>query len=113
MIHLVYTMRLTRKARHDVAAFWRWVHDRETWFYEGLDMVRQTRTVQCLIGHDVYSIEHWVSFDDEAAWGRYRQAVRDQCADPEWERRRVEQDDWWHIVQARIMTDPPRPRVSE
>lgn len=107
MLHLVYTMRLTRKARENVADFWSWVRERQLWFYEGLSMVNEVHTYQCIVGPDVYTIEHWVSFNDEKAWGEYRRTIAQRRQAPEWERRRVSQDQWWEITQARILTDQP------
>lgn len=110
MLHLIYVMKPTRKARGDLPAFWQWVQAREAWFYEGLDMVKNPRWYVRTIGQDVHALEHSISFDDEAAWGAYRRAVSERSKDASWERRRVEQDDWWDILEARMLSDAPMGR---
>lgn len=107
MLHLVYTFRPTAQARANQQAFWDWVRAREQWFYDGLDMVVQTRWCVRTIGADVHAIEHTVTFADEAAWGTYRAALRERGADPEWEARRATQEQWWEIVDARLLNDAP------
>ncbi|RDK02991.1 hypothetical protein [Paraburkholderia lacunae] len=109
MLHLVYVMRPTAKARCDLPAFWRWVKERETWFYDGLDMASNPRWLVRTIGPDVHALEHSISFADEAAWGAYRKQVARQSQKPEWEHRRIEQEEWWEILDARILTDAPIP----
>jgi len=109
MLHLVYRFKLTPRARADLAAFWQWVRERQTWFYTGLDTVRQTRWYVVTIGPDVHAIEHWVSFADEAAWGTYRRQVAEQSRQPAWERRRASQDEWWEMLDARLLSDAPGP----
>ena len=56
---------------------------------------------------DVYMIENWAAFDDEAAWGEYRSALKNLKADAEWEGERISQEDWWDFVDTRIVTDTP------
>lgn len=112
MLHLVYVMRPTAKARGDLPAFWRWVREREDWFYHRLDMARDPRWLVRTVGADVHALEHSISFADEAAWGAYRQEVHRRAQDPAWERRRVEQDLWWEILEARLLNDAPLPSAS-
>lgn len=107
MLHLVYVLRPSAHARGDLRAFWEWIRCRQTWFYEGLDMVKDLRWFVRTIGVDVHALEHFVTFDDEAAWGAYRRALAARAQDPVWEQRRVEQDVWFDILEARILTDPP------
>lgn len=109
MLHLVYRFRLTAKAKSNMSAFWRWVAERHDWFYDGLEMVRGTRSYTVTIGSDVHCLEHHVTFADEAAWGSYREELRRRAQDPEWEWRSASQYEWWEIIDARILTDPPIP----
>lgn len=106
MIYLVYQMRLTSKARQDMQAFWSWMRQRETWFYEHLPMVEEVRWYYSLVG-DVYTVESWSAFADEAAWGRYRAALSNLKADRDWESQRTSQDEWWDFLGTRMVTDPP------
>ncbi|CAB3774553.1 hypothetical protein LMG29542_07930 [Paraburkholderia humisilvae] len=112
MLHLVYLLRPSAHARTDMNAFWSWVRDRQAWFYAGLDMARDPRWYVRTIGTDVHSLEHTISFADEAAWGVYRLEVSRRSRDIAWERRRVEQELWWEILEARILNDAPIPRVD-
>jgi hypothetical protein len=107
MLHLVYRFRLTREARGDLAAFWEWARQREAWFYADMDMVEDTRWFICTIGPEVHTLEHFVTFADETAWGHYRREVARRAENPEWERRRVEQDAWWELLDARLLNDTP------
>lgn len=107
MLHLVYRFRLTRKASADPRAFWEWARLRHVWFYSGLDMVEDTRWYVCTVGQDVHTLEHLVTFADEAAWGRYRREVHRRAQDPAWESRRTSQDEWWEMLDARLLNDPP------
>ncbi|MFI7663818.1 hypothetical protein [Nocardia sp. NPDC049526] len=109
MLHLVYRFRPTAKARGDLRAFWDWIADRQLWFYRDLDMIIDTRWHTVTIGSDVHCLEHHVSFADEAAWGRYRAEISRRSQDPDWEQRRTSQDEWYEILDSRILTDPPRP----
>ncbi|SEG95414.1 hypothetical protein SAMN05444920_10960 [Nonomuraea solani] len=107
MLHLVYRLRLTQKANSDMRAFWEWAGQRQTWFYSGLDMVEDTKWYVCTVGPEVHSLEHFVTFADESAWGRYRQEVARRGQDPAWERRRTSQEEWWELLEARLLNDPP------
>ena len=109
MLHLVYVFRPTAHARGNLRAFWTWVREREVWFYDGLAMAQNPRWYVRIVGVDVHALEHTISFDDEAAWGLYRQAVARRSREDAWERRRVEQDLWWEIVEARLLGDAPLP----
>ncbi|WP_050436227.1 hypothetical protein [Chondromyces crocatus] len=110
MIHLVYVFKPTVKARANVAEFWDWVRARDLWFYDGLDMAHDPRWYVRTIGPEVHALEHSISFEDEAAWGTYRAAVALRSKEPDWERRRTEQEQWWEILEARILSDAPVPR---
>ncbi|GII86113.1 hypothetical protein Ssi03_41030 [Sphaerisporangium siamense] len=106
MIYLVYRMKLGPRARRDMRGFWQWLEDRESWFYRDLPMVREVRWYYSAIG-DVYVIENWAAFDDEAGWGAYRAALAGLKSDGDWETQRVSQDDWWEFLDTRIVTDLP------
>jgi len=106
MIYLVYRMKLSSRARQDMKAFWHWLEDRERWFYSDLPSVREVRWYYSVIG-DVYTIENWAAFENEASWGAYRAALASLKADKSWEQERVSQDDWWDFVDTRIVCDPP------
>ncbi|MCT8998344.1 hypothetical protein [Chelativorans intermedius] len=112
MLHLVYTFRPTAHARTNLQAFWRWIGEREAWFYDGLDMARDSRWYVRTIGQDVHALEHFIAFEDEAAWGAYRREVARRSRDAAWERRRVEQDLWWEITEARLLNDAPVKRPT-
>ncbi|THJ46003.1 hypothetical protein E9536_40365 [Burkholderia sp. LS-044] len=112
MLHLVYILRPTSHARLNINAFWSWVSDRESWFYAGLEMAHDPRWYVRTIGADVHSLEHIISFSDEAAWGAYRTEISVRSQDAAWERRRVEQELWWEILDARILTDAPIRRTD-
>lgn len=112
MLHLVYVMRPTIKARADLPAFWKWVREREAWFYDRIEEARDPRWLVRTVGSDVHALEHSISFSDEAAWGAYRKEVHRRAQDPEWERRRVEQNQWWEILEARLLNDAPLPPAS-
>jgi hypothetical protein len=106
MIYLVYRMELSEKSRRDLGAFWGWLEARERWFYRDLPMVRGVRWFPTVIG-DLYTLECWAAFDDEAALGNYRKALATLKADRGWETQRVSQDDWWHFLDSRLVGDPP------
>ncbi|SEF69102.1 hypothetical protein SAMN04489712_101840 [Thermomonospora echinospora] len=106
MIYLVYRMKLSLKARGDMRGFWKWLEDRERWFYRDLPMVREVRWYYSVIG-DVYVVENWAAFDNEAGWGEYRSALATLKADDAWETQRVSQDEWWEFLDTRIVTDLP------
>lgn len=108
MIYLVYRMRLTEHARRDMKAFWAWLEDRERWFYDDLPMVREVRWYYSVIG-DVYTLENWAAFENEAGWGEYRAALAGMKRNDDWESERVSQETWWDFLDTRIVTDPPVP----
>jgi len=108
VIYLVYRMRLSPKSRRDMKSFWAWLEDRERWFYADLPMVEEVRWYYSVVG-DVYVVENWAAFADEAAWGAYRRALATLKSDDEWEGERVTQDDWWDFLDTRIVTDTPVP----
>ena len=81
MIYLVYRMHLTARARQNMKEFWAWLEDRERFFYDDLDMVKELRWYYSVVG-DVYVIENWAGFEDEAGWG----AVPREAGDAEEER---------------------------
>jgi len=107
MLHLMYLFRPTKKSRQDMPAFWQWVTERDWWFYHTLDMAHDRRWYIRTIGNDVHCLEHYVSFENEAAWGVYRRAVSALSRDPAWERQRGEQDEWWEIIDSRLLNDAP------
>lgn len=107
MLHLMYTMKPSHKAHLDMAAFWQWVEQRDEWFYSSLKMAGERRWYVRTIGDNVHCLEHYVAFADEAAWGEYRRAVSKLSKDPEWEKIRVEQDDWWSILDSALLNDAP------
>ncbi|MFH8553142.1 hypothetical protein [Streptomyces celluloflavus] len=109
MLYLVYRIRPTPAAESDPAEFWSWVGQREQWFYEGLDTVLATRWAVRTIGTDVHTLEHTVTFADEAAWGRYRRQLAERSRTPAWERRHTEQGHWWQLLDAALLSDPPVP----
>jgi hypothetical protein len=106
VIYLVYRMRLTRLARQDMSRFWSWLENRQRFFYDGLPMVKEVRYYYSVIG-DVYVLENWATFENEAAWGEYRSALARLKSDSTWEAERVSQDDWWEFLDTRIVCDPP------
>ncbi|WHM40937.1 hypothetical protein [Streptomyces sp. BPTC-684] len=107
MLHLVYRIRLTAAAEADPRKFWAWVQEREKWFYDGLDTVLATRWTVRTVGTDVHTIEHTVTFADEAAWGHYRRQLSERGRVPAWDRRRAEQGTWWQLLDAALLSDPP------
>jgi hypothetical protein len=109
VLHLVYRIKPSPAAERDPRAFWAWVQAREQWFYDGLDTVTATAWRVRTVGEDVHTLEHTVTFADEAAWGRYRREVATRGRDPRWEQRRVEQDHWWTLLDASLLSDPPVP----
>lgn len=106
MIYLVYRMRLTSRARQDMKSFWKWLENRERWFYRDLPSVKDVRWYYSVVG-DVYTLENWAAFEDEAGWGAYRAGLASLKADASWERERVSQDEWWEFLGTRIVCDPP------
>jgi hypothetical protein len=106
MIYLQYRMKLAARARQDMPAFWSWLEKREEWFYRDLPMVQEVRWFYSVVG-DVYVIENWAAFEDEAAFGAYRAALKTLKVDPSWEAERVSQDEWWEFLDTKLWTDPP------
>lgn len=106
MIYLVYKMHLAPRARQNMKAFWAWLEDREKWFYDDLPMVKEVRWYYSVIG-DVYTIESWSAFEDEAAFGAYRAKLAELKSDEDWESERTSQDEWWEFLSTRLVTDPP------
>jgi hypothetical protein len=111
VIYLVYRMKLTPRAQHDMAAFWKWATAREEWFYRELPMVRSVRWYQSVIG-GVYELENWAGFDDIEGFAAYRRKVGELRARPAWEKRRVTQGEWWEFIDTRMSTDTPLPGRS-
>ena len=106
MIYLQYRMRLAERARRDMAGFWAWLEKREEWFYKDLPMVKEVRWFYSVVG-DVYVLENWAAFEDEAAFGDYRTALKTLKSDRDWESERVSQDEWWEFLGTKLWTDPP------
>ena len=106
MIHLVYRMRLKARARQNMKEFWVWLEQRERFFYDELPMVEELHWYYSVVG-DVYVLENWATFADEAAWGAYRAALATLKSDDAWESERVSQDEWWEFLDTRIVTDVP------
>ncbi|MFV2019967.1 hypothetical protein [Micromonospora sp. LOL_023] len=99
-------MKLSARARQNMPGFWSWLEQRERFFYDDLPMVESVNWYYSVIG-DVYVIENWAAFRDEAAWGEYRAALATLKSDKTWETERVSQDEWWEFLDTRIVTDPP------
>lgn len=108
MIYLVYRMKLSARAQRDQKAFWSWLEKRERFFYDDLPMVKSVNWYYSVIG-DVYVIESWAAFENEAAWGEYRSTLATLKADATWEEERVSQDEWWEFLDTRIVCDTPVP----
>jgi len=106
MIYLVYRMRLTPRAREDMAGFWRWLEQRERWFYRELPMVRGVRWFTTVIG-EVYTLECWAAFESESEYGRYRASLATLKSDADWEQTRVGQGEWWDFIDSRLVADVP------
>ncbi len=106
VIYLVYRMKLTGRARQNMKEFWAWLEDRERFFYDDLPMVRSVNWYYSVIG-DVYVLENWAAFENEAAWGEYRAGLATLKSDDGWEQERVSQDEWWEFLDTRIVTDTP------
>ncbi|TSA52459.1 MAG: hypothetical protein D4R44_05575 [Actinobacteria bacterium] len=106
MVYLVYKMRLSAHSRRNMKDFWHWLEERESWFYQELPMVKSVRWYYSLVG-DVYTIENWAAFDDEAGFGEYRKALASLKGDANWENLRVTQDEWWEFLGTRMVVDPP------
>jgi len=87
VIYLHYRMKLSARARQNMKEFWAWLEAREQWFYRVID--------------------NFAAFDDEAAFGAYRAALKNLKADDDWETQRVSQDEWWEFLDTKLTTDPP------
>jgi len=109
MMYVVYRTHLTPEARADLPRFWRWVHEREPWFYRDFTTIKWVRRYVTVVGPS-YTVETWQAFEDMAAYAEYLRQVAQHKADPEWERRRVEQDRYWEFLDNRILTDAPLPQ---
>jgi hypothetical protein len=108
VIYFVYKMHLAPRARQNLKAFWAWLAEREQWFYADLPMVKDVRWYYSVVG-DVYMLECWSAFDDEAAFGDYRNKLAELKKDEDWESTRTSQDEWWEFLESRLVTDPPVP----
>lgn len=106
MIYLRYRMKLSPRAQRDMKGFWAWLENRERFFYDDLPMVKEVRWFYSVVG-DVYVVENWAAFEDEAGWGQYRATLATLKSDDDWEAERVSQDEWWEFLDTKIMTDPP------
>ncbi|MEZ5514982.1 MAG: hypothetical protein R3F58_14030 [Steroidobacteraceae bacterium] len=106
MIYLVYRMKLAARSRRDLPAFWRWLEERERWFYRDLPMVKAVRWYLTSIG-ELYTLECWAAFEHEAALGEYRRAIVAAKQDAAWEQQRTQQEDWWEFLDSRLLTDVP------
>jgi hypothetical protein len=106
VIYLHYRMKLAPRARQNMKEFWAWLEHRESFFYKDLPMVKEVRWFYSVVG-DVYVIENYAAFDDEAGFGAYRKALSTLKTDDEWENERVSQDEWWEFLNTRLLTDPP------
>lgn len=108
MTYLVYTVRMTSAARRDLGAFWRWVKERDSWFYKDLPMVKRVRRYVTGVG-DINTVEIWQEFEDLRAYAAYVEKVAELRHDPQWEKRRVEQEQYWEFLGNRVLSDAPLP----
>jgi hypothetical protein len=106
MLYLVYKMRLSERAQRDLHQFWDWLEAREHWFYQNLPMVKGVRWFSTVIG-EVYTIECWSAFANEADYGAYRAKLTELKQDPDWESLRTSQIEWWTFLDSRLMSDVP------
>lgn len=106
MVYLVNRMRLTEKARRDMPSLWSWIEQRERWFYRDLPMVQGVRWYLTVVG-ELYTLECWAAFADEAGYAAYRSAMSGLKSNAQWESQRVSQDDWWTFIDSRLMADLP------
>ena len=105
MLHLVYFLKPTKKALQNQKEFKSWLKDRQEWFYKDIDVAKNPSWQIVTVGEPVHALRHTISFDDEAAWGEYRRILHVRSSDPEWQARRCEQEDWWEIVDSRLLND--------
>ena len=106
MTYLVYTVRLTSASRADLPGFWKWVTARDKWFYKDLPMVKKVRRYTTTIG-DISTVEIWQEFEDLRGYAAYVDKVTQLRSDPEWEKRRVEQEARWEFLGNRVLADAP------
>lgn len=106
MIYLRYRIKLARRARENAKEFWSWLEKREEWFYRDLPMVKEVRWYYSVVG-DVYVLENWAAFEDEAAFGAYRAALANLRADEGWESERVSQEEYFEFLDTKLFADPP------
>lgn len=105
MLHLVYLFKLKKKALQDQKEFKRWLKSRQEWFYKDIDAAKNPCWYVITIGEPVHVLRHTISFDNEAAWGKYRAILHTRSRDPEWEKRRCEQEEWWEILESKLLND--------
>jgi hypothetical protein len=106
MIYLVYRTHLLPEARADLPGFWRWLQEREQWFYRDLSTVKSVRRYVTVVGPS-YTVETWLEFQDMPEYAEYTRQVAAHRAHPDWEQRRVEQDRYWEFLDSRILADAP------
>lgn len=111
MTYLVYTVRMTSASRADPVGFWRWVKERDAWFYKELPMVKRVRRYATSVG-DISTVEVWQEFEDLRGYAAYVDKVGELRRDPAWEGRRVEQEQRWEFLGSRILSDAPLPAGS-
>jgi hypothetical protein len=70
-------------------------------------MVRGTSWTMEISGPQAGTIHHAVAFDDDTALARYRRALHDRAADPDWEAHRAEQDRWYTITARTVLRSAP------
>ncbi|MDQ1031551.1 hypothetical protein QF035_009133 [Streptomyces umbrinus] len=104
MLYLEYTFKPTEHAHAHQAEFWRWMSEREPWFYADFRMVRGTSWRMESSGTRPL-IHHLVEFDDTNSIAEYRAAVAAKAKeDPLWEKKRMEQDLWYEIIGRSVQT---------
>ena len=108
MTYLVYTVRLTSASRADLPGFWKWVKERDAWFYKELPMIKKVRRYTTAVG-DINTVEIWQEFEDLRGYAAYVDTVAQLRSDPAWEKRRVEQEARWEFLGNRVLTDAPLP----
>jgi hypothetical protein len=108
MIYLVFRTQISEQGRQDLEWLWRWVKAREPWFYAELPMVRGVKRYVTRVGPS-YTVETWLAFDDMHGYADYLAKLAELRSDPDWERRRTEQERYWTFLDSRIMADAPIP----
>jgi hypothetical protein len=106
MVYLVYRTHLLPEARADLPAFWAWLGAREKWFYRDFASVKSVRRYSTVVGPS-YTVETWLAFESMSGYAEYVRQVGEHRQDPEWERRRVEQDRYWEFLDSRLLADAP------